>query len=116
MADKCMGHCCMDVGLFNSPDELESLYQRCLYSTRKPLNIDLTYPMLTFYKKDRCHPSLGDVSADVYHYTCKHFDSETKLCTIYDIRPQMCRDYPENNKCDNPKCEWKGVASGKTQT
>lgn len=27
-------------------------------------------------------------------YTCTHFDPDTGLCTIYDGRPAMCRDYP----------------------
>lgn len=27
-------------------------------------------------------------------YTCRHFDDETRLCTIYEQRPEMCRDYP----------------------
>lgn len=32
-------------------------------------------------------------------YTCRHWDTETKLCTAYEDRPQMCRDYPYVGSC-----------------
>lgn len=34
-------------------------------------------------------------------YTCKHWDEETRLCTVYDKRPQMCRDYPYGKRCQH---------------
>jgi Fe-S-cluster containining protein len=35
-------------------------------------------------------------------YTCRHFDDRTRLCTIYEERPEMCRDYPygRNGGCE----------------
>lgn len=27
-------------------------------------------------------------------FTCKYFDSAAGLCTVYERRPGMCRDYP----------------------
>lgn len=32
--------------------------------------------------------------------TCRHWDTETRLCTAYDQRPAMCRFYPYGNECD----------------
>ena len=32
-----------------------------------------------------------------YHYRCKHFshdDNGVSLCSVYDFRPRMCRDFP----------------------
>jgi Fe-S-cluster containining protein len=29
-----------------------------------------------------------------YVYTCRNLDERTRLCKIYEERPQMCRDYP----------------------
>lgn len=29
----------------------------------------------------------------VHTFTCKHFDKENKICTIYENRPNMCRSY-----------------------
>lgn len=28
------------------------------------------------------------------YFTCRHWDPTTRLCTVYDDRPQMCRDHP----------------------
>lgn len=36
------------------------------------------------------------------HYTCKHFDSDNRICNIYDDRPMMCRKY------DSGDCKYKG--------
>lgn len=32
-------------------------------------------------------------------YTCRHWDSETRLCTAYEQRPWMCRTYPYGRGC-----------------
>lgn len=32
-------------------------------------------------------------------HTCRHFDDETRLCTAYEQRPKMCRDYPYASGC-----------------
>jgi Fe-S-cluster containining protein len=33
-------------------------------------------------------------------YTCKHWDKTTRLCTVYDQRPNLCRAYPNNKPCE----------------
>jgi uncharacterized protein len=30
---------------------------------------------------------------------CKFLDAETRMCTIYEGRPQACRDWPDSNRC-----------------
>ena len=52
--------------------------------------------MLVFLKKDNIHPDGGvrKVTNVIYHYTCKHYDPDKKICTIYEIRPRMCRTHP----------------------
>lgn len=32
-------------------------------------------------------------------YRCRHFDAATRLCTVYERRPNMCRDYPGASGC-----------------
>ena len=34
-----------------------------------------------------------------HHFTCRHWDEETRLCTIYPDRPNMCRDFPYGKGC-----------------
>ncbi len=39
-----------------------------------------------------------DGSAE-YLYTCKYWDETTHLCTNYENRPDMCRNYPAHGLC-----------------
>lgn len=43
------------------------------------------------------------------YFTCKNWDPATRLCGIYETRPEMCRAYPEPGKvCGG--CELVGQA------
>lgn len=33
------------------------------------------------------------------YFTCRHWDPATRLCTVYEERPQMCRDAGETSCC-----------------
>lgn len=35
----------------------------------------------------------------VYGSICRFFDTHARKCTIYAARPQVCRDYPNGNRC-----------------
>ena len=104
------GKCCKNIGLRISPDNLKNSYMRFLnkgnngnLSMNKEgmhypevyQDIHLIYPMLEFLFSDNTHPD-GDVETEytVFHYKCKLHDSKTGLCTINDIKPSMCLDYP----------------------
>jgi Fe-S-cluster containining protein len=93
MECKRCGTCCNDVRLAESPEMLRKAYE---YWLRMPSvdpkfsEIYLIYPMLTFKYENQ--------SEDLpYHYACKHFTRDSKglgVCSIYEIRPRMCRDFP----------------------
>src|ERR1019366_288079 len=38
-------------------------------------------------------------------FSCRHWDTETRLCTAYEARPDMCRDYPYGGPC-NAGCDF----------
>lgn len=127
--NRCMGECCEDIGVRLSPEEIKASYFYWLskeknagsYKLSKSTSllldsnhkiyedIHLIYPMLVFVKKDYYHPENPTKKSKdaVYHYTCKHFNTENRKCSIYDIRPAMCRSYPDGKACRNPKCKWK---------
>jgi len=121
MGNRCVGHCCKDIGLSQSPEQLEHSYRRWVadqsYDSIPIVNGDqsasaifgevwLLYPMLTFIKKDLKHPE-GSNKKPVYHYKCKNFDSKKKICTIYDIRPSMCRSFGSGDRgCGYKSCKW----------
>ena len=87
------GYCCQDVRLSESPEILERAYS----FWKKTPSIDpnfseiyLIYPMLQF-KYENPEEDLP------YHYSCKHFthdNNRTPACSIYEIRPGMCKNFP----------------------
>lgn len=87
------GYCCQDVRLAEEPDLLKTAYEKWRsLSTVDPKfsEIYLIYPMLTFLfeRPDEDLP---------YHYRCKNFSHDAQglpACSIYEIRPRMCRDFP----------------------
>jgi len=36
-----------------------------------------------------------------HHFACRHWDEQTRLCTVYEERPRMCSGYPyEGEPCE----------------
>lgn len=127
----CGGKCCERFVIPFSPEDLREMYQGWLVSgthsspvmskrhqdshsnyrdTRRDPEIYLLYPMLKylgFKYTEPCNPR-KKLKNGSHQYTCKHYDKKTKLCTIYEIRPRMCRDYPNGHACLFPGCKLKG--------
>jgi Fe-S-cluster containining protein len=40
-------------------------------------------------------------------YTCRHWDTETRLCTQYENRPALCRNYPYRGSCNHEGCTYR---------
>ena len=36
---------------------------------------------------------------ETYGTACRFLDEETRGCTVYEARPEICRDYPGTKKC-----------------
>ena len=133
LCKNCKGFCCDDVGLVGmSPNDLENSYHAWIGKRhendlkmkdfamcQKPkglsvwYDIYLTYPMLVFSHQDYIHPD-GDINAEndnhkVYHYSCKHHNKKTGCCDIYEIRPMMCRTFPDSGFCGYKKVKDKRV-------
>lgn len=81
-------------------------------------DIHLIAPMVVYLGPDASLPKqvnptdeavLGKPEIPGHRYRCKHFDPKAKVCTIYDIRPAMCRDYPgkDDATCNYAGCTWK---------
>ena len=124
-ASRCTGHCCEVFSLPFSPDELRTAYHRWKINAgnTKPIpmagnettktifaDIYLIAPMVK-YLGFRTAPMKAVVQNGrpraAHYYTCKNFDKKTRKCTIYEIRPQMCREYPYGRGCNYAACTWK---------
>jgi Fe-S-cluster containining protein len=61
--------------------------------------------MLIFIEKDPKDLD-GDGTIPVNWFTCKHFDTTTRLCKVYEQRPSICRDFNSWwNPCGMSKCK-----------
>jgi Fe-S-cluster containining protein len=73
--------------------------------------IYLLYPMLIYlghHNWEPCDPKRKRHKVKSHHYTCKHHNTKTGLCTIYEFRPFMCRHYPNGHSCPFPDCKLPG--------
>lgn len=61
---------------------------------RIPEDVWLIYPMVV-----ELEPKM---EASHYRYTCKHLIDNN--CSIYSIRPNMCKNYPYESKCKHKDC------------
>ena len=128
--DRCTGHCCMAFTLPMSPEEIWANYDRwarggqpiVMSSTDVKLmpviqDIHIIAPMveylghLTKVPPRQIQPTndelLGKPRLPNHFYRCKHFDAKKKICTIYEHRPAMCRNYPYGVDCNYAACTWK---------
>lgn len=130
MGKRCTGHCCKNIGLPVSPEEMkdsynawikrsgnESFSKAVLSMSKKETylkvysEIHLVYPMLTYLRKSTTHPDGGKQGKGngekptVYHYKCKHLINSK--CSIYEDRPEMCRSHArESMGCGYTQCKW----------
>jgi Fe-S-cluster containining protein len=135
---RCTGHCCESFTLPYSPEEMKEKYRAWLmrgkdHETLKmaaqtpedkfsrfasvPEDIHIIYPMLIYIGKMEPSKSaklLTVINDEPTHiYTCKHYDRESRKCSIYEFRPRMCQDYPYNRKCNYEACTWETEKSPK---
>jgi Fe-S-cluster containining protein len=92
---KCPGYCCSYPRIEVKPADVERLARHFEIApeeaARKFTRIyddDGTPERILRHRKD-----------SVYGSICRFFDTRARRCTIYAARPQVCRDYPNGNRC-----------------
>lgn len=127
MGDRCTGACCQNFYLLFSPEELLDAYHRWRHGSGERVSMNgaaslplyqdmhLIAPMVVHLGYGTKAPKQvnptdealqGKPEILAHRYRCKHFDATKKICTIYEIRPMMCRDYPGKNPCNFAGCIW----------
>lgn len=72
-------------------------------SAKQICEIWLIYPML-IASNEKIQKYENDNTIFYYVYSCKHLNKKGE-CTIYDLRPEMCRAYPYGEPdCSYKKC------------
>jgi Fe-S-cluster containining protein len=96
----CDGRCCAVFPLSRQPRFLLEPPGSASYDA--VFIADMLVP-LTQYEAEKRYHDLGYGTLPEFTqalYTCRHWDTETRLCTAYDQRPWLCRDYPYWGDCD----------------
>lgn len=102
---KCAGNCCTDIVVsgFTHAD-LREAYLGWLRQETTFTGPSGTFPMIQdiFFLFPMLKPKGYDAGGREV-YSCKHYDQPSGLCTIYEFRPTMCRNYPQT-KCPCQGC------------
>ncbi len=104
-AGRCTGHCCEKLHLPWDPAGLYRAVETTKLGTDTWQDIEFIWDMVIYQG-----PYRGPIPSDIpegqkfHEYTCRHFDKVNKLCTVYDKRPQMCRQHGVSYPCDTQGC------------
>ncbi len=91
---KCPAFCC-------------SIYERVIV-TNRDLKRLAKHLGLTVEKAEKLHTKVHKESGErvlrrqkdvIFEEACKFLDKETRGCTIYHGRPEVCREYPDRTRC-----------------
>lgn len=95
---RCVGHCCRRFAIEHSPEQLRMDYALWKKdpSSSKIKDIEKIATMVIHLK--------SSVDGIEHVYTCKNLLSNGD-CGIYQVRPQMCRDFPESDGCHYRGCK-----------
>ena len=119
--DRCTGgHCCRLFYLPYSPEELAENYRAWRVQEPKDRNghnqlidIHLIAPMVRYAGLCERSPWSGEtLEKPSHYYRCAHL-SDQGDCQIYDIRPQMCRVYPNGRECTYHGCTSNDARAGR---
>ena len=96
---KCTGYCCSYDRIEVSKKDIKRLAKyfgmaeqdvksRHTKTYKLKENDEITLEQILRHKKDHIFTSV-----------CKFLDSESRQCTIYEVRPKVCRQYPNTTRC-----------------
>ncbi|MEM9838314.1 MAG: YkgJ family cysteine cluster protein [Pseudomonadota bacterium] len=90
---KCPAYCCSYQHIPVTGDDVKRL--------AKHFGMESAEAKKKFTKKgDEENPRVMRHKADEHYGTvCRFLDSETRGCTIYHARPEICRDFPNRKRC-----------------
>ena len=111
MGDRCTGHCCRKFYLPLLPEQLaRAAILRVARPHYKPEEIRKVAAMAVY---------LGEHDKHGLHvYTCRHLNVISGDCTVYEDRPDVCRDFPYGDVCMHAAsgCTWDAACEGTAGT
>lgn len=119
--DRCTGACCSRFTLPFGPSEAWASFHELQrrkrgeepdLSIRCYTDIDKVAPMLVYLGTIMMNAEGKPASNLQHHFTCRYFDRQNKVCTVYERRPKVCRTHP-TEQCFYKDCTWKAAREGR---
>jgi len=88
---KCPAYCC-------SYDEIE-LKALDIKRLAKHFDLDRETFLARYSKRGDRLPVLRHRRDDLFGSVCTFLDRDTRRCTVYEARPEVCRTYPDRPRC-----------------
>jgi len=92
---KCPGYCCTYPRIIIDDEDLERIAQHAkikLEDARRRFT-------RSYQDGDTTEMVLRHKTDTIYASVCRFLDTGTRRCTIYAVRPEVCRDYPHRRRC-----------------
>lgn len=88
LCSECEGDCCIGESgfIWINLDEIETLANYLNLSTKEVRE--------KFLIKIKYRYSIKEIELSENNYACIFFDLEQKHCSIYEVRPKQCKDFP----------------------
>lgn len=104
-AGRCTGHCCEEFQLPWDPEGIRNSFDTQIPGTDGWMEWQQLSDMLIYLGPVENPPLPKDRGGTyLWNYTCRHFDTEKRLCTIYENRPLMCRNHGVEYSCVTQGC------------
>ncbi len=111
--DRCTGHCCEKFQLPWNQKGLDKALEDTLHGTMVWQDMEFVHDMVIFIgpTEESLIENLEntDSGQQFWDWTCRHFDKENRICTVYDKRPQMCRKHGVDYPCATQGCTMKSA-------
>ncbi|MMZ43654.1 Flagellin N-methylase [compost metagenome] len=98
------GRCCQAIHLPLSPKDIQEMHEKgnnpdasFIHQNWTPISKEEAFDINPYFlvNEKRIKEEELDLNyEDLYFYTCNRLDKESKLCTVHDLRPNVCSGYP----------------------
>jgi Fe-S-cluster containining protein len=98
---KCPGYCCSYPRIVVTDQDIKRLAKHFgLTEDKAKTRFTRSYVFKSDKPKENIKERILRHTKDhIYESTCQFFDQDLRRCTVYEARPDVCRQFPDGKKC-----------------
>jgi Fe-S-cluster containining protein len=98
---KCPGYCCSYPRIVVSDQDIKRLAKHFgLAEDKAKTRFTRSYVFKSDEPKENIKERILKHKKDrIYATICRFFDQDLRRCTVYEARPDVCRQFPDGKKC-----------------